>query len=457
MERETENGKNSAAGNILGRAKNLFSIGGGTSADRKPWFKLPLAKRIVYGVLSVLLAMLIWGYVLVTKDPMRRKTFNDVAITFESGGEADILSRNLTVYGDLSETLKQASVTVSAPLTEMSKLKSDSISATVSLNTVYAAGTYDLEVKATSSIGTVVSIEPSTVRIVVDDIVRLSVPIAYDFEGELPEGYWHDAPVLSSLNTTVSGAKSDLMNVSRAICYIDLNNVTESMNRTIQLRVLDKEGLEIPSSVFKDVIPAVTVQMRVLPHAHFPILYEIADEDKLPDIFEITDASLNYSTIDIAAEPDAFRELTAVNSDPVFLGTVTEAGTYTIPLTLTGIPANSVIIDGTNPQNVQLSVTVGEKRREQKFENVPVRFVGEDDSFIYDFGFDTVDVTVSGPTRLVQGFVTSDMTVSVNVAGRAPGEYDLNLEYTLKDFDLFADLSVTFSTPTVHVTITRGR
>lgn len=457
MERETENVKTSAAGgNFLDIVKSVFSVNGSQSKERKPWYKLPLAKRIVYLVLSVLLAMLVWGYVLVTKDPPRRKTFSDIAITFESGGEADILSRNLTIYGDLSETLKQASVTVSAPLTEMSKLSSDSITATVSLNSVYAAGTYELEVKANSTVGTVVSIEPSTVKIVVDDIVRLSVPIAYDYQGELPEGYWHDAPTLSGQSTTVSGAKTDLMNVSRAICYIDLDNVTESMNRTIQLRVLDSNGQEIPSSVFKDVIPAVTVQMRVLPHAHFPVLYEIADQDKLPDIFEITDASLNYASIDIAAEPDDFRELTAVNSEPVFLGTITEAGTYTLPLTLYGIPANSVIIDGTNPQNVQLSVTVSEKHREQKFENVPIRFLGEDDLFKYEHGFETVDVTVSGPTRLVQGFVTADMTVSVNVAGRAPGEYELNLEYTFKDFDMFKDLNVTFAEPTVRVKITRA-
>ena len=66
--------------------------------------------------------MLLWGYVLMTRNPLRTKTFQNVSISFESGSEADLMMRKLTVYGDVAKILEPVSVTVSAPLTDISKM-----------------------------------------------------------------------------------------------------------------------------------------------------------------------------------------------------------------------------------------------------------------------------------------------------------------------------------------------
>ena len=250
MKQEAGVKKRTAAGEIVSRMAGLFgskrqaqsAAQGAGDGEKLPWYKREWFRTVLYIVLSLLIAMLLWGYVLMSQNPARIKTYTGVTPTFEAGGEADLIAKKLIVYGDIEEILKDVTVTVSAPLRNISKVTAKDIAATVSLADVRAAGTYDLEVKAVCSGGTVVSVEPSTVSVVIDDLASRSVPVTYAFSGELPEGYWHGEPTLLDATTTLEGARGVLANVSKAVCYIDLENVTESVNRSIQLTLLDNDG-----------------------------------------------------------------------------------------------------------------------------------------------------------------------------------------------------------------------
>ena len=54
---------------------------------------------------------------------------------------------------------------------------------------------------------------------------------------------------------------------------------------------------------------------------------------------------------------------------------------------------------------------------------------------------------------LLQSFLSSDLTVIVNVEGRGPGAYDLDLEYTLSDVDKYGELEITLAASKVHVVV----
>lgn len=434
------------------RNKSRAAVQAAEKDERTPWYKLSLTKRIIYAVLSLILATLLWGYVLMTKNPARTKTFQNVSLSFESGTEADLILRKLMVYGKVSDVLKPVSVTVSAPLTDISKIREKDITATVSLSDVPAAGTYQLEIKAKSSIGSVVNIEPSTVEIEVDDIVSRLVSISYDFVGELPEGYWHDTPVLSDVTATIEGARSNIEKVDKAICYIDLTGVTESVNSLKLLSIIDSEGNEMERSDFKSVIPSVSVQMRVLPHKHVSIGYDIADIDQLPDIFEVQNVTLNYDSLDIAAPAEVLAGITELTADPVYLSTVLSPESKTIPLTLHGIPDEAKVLSG-DPNNVQLTVVIADKQIEQIFSDVPIRFVGESETYDYKYAFETVSVRLTGPARLIREIISSDFLIAVNVEGRGVGEYDLLIEYSIADTERFADIGIEILTNTVHASI----
>lgn len=455
-----QNAKNASKNsNFFSKVRSVLPQSSTAFGERKPWYKLPLARRIIYFVLSLLIAVFLWGYAVMTQNPDRTKTFSGIKPYFESGAEADLIQRKLTITSDLTKVLDEVSVTVSAPLTEVSKMDKNDIVATISLNGVSQAGTYRLEIKAAISnsrgiSGTVLNVEPSTVEITVDDLVSHTVPITYDYTGELPEGYWHDTPTFISTTTTIEGAKSDLINVSSAVCHIDLTDLTESLHSSIPLSIQDSDGNEIDKSVFRNVIPAVTVNMKVLPHKLIPIIPpEIIETELQSDIFEIAESSLTVEYLDIAAEAKVLEKYDQLTCEPVRLSGVTEPKTYIAVVTLDALPENCIVLGGVDPSLIQFRMVIVEKQVEQTFVGVPITVVGWTEGFKYSYNISTVDVKITGPARLVQGFVSSDLTIELNVKGKGEGEYDIELEYTLSDFELFAELNIEFLTKTVHVVI----
>ena len=65
-------------------------------------------------------AMLIWGYVMMTQNPMRVKVVQNVPVNIE--GEADLTTRKLIICGDRAALLEDISVRVRTELTSYADL-----------------------------------------------------------------------------------------------------------------------------------------------------------------------------------------------------------------------------------------------------------------------------------------------------------------------------------------------
>ena len=184
------------------------------------WLKGFFTKNLALKIVSLLFAMLIWGYVMVEVNPKRVKTITDVPISFS--GESSLHDRGLAVRGDRDDILRNVTVRVKVQLTDYTGLDASDISASVSLRPVNKADTYKLKIDATSSLGTVENVSPSEITIEVDELATMLVPIDVEYSGELPEGYWKSEPTLASQSIKVSGPRDDVSTISKAICTINL-------------------------------------------------------------------------------------------------------------------------------------------------------------------------------------------------------------------------------------------
>ena len=204
------------------------------------WLKGFFTKNLALKIVSLLFAMLIWGYVMVEVNPKRVKTITDVPVSFS--GESSLHDRGLAVRGDRDDILRNVTVRVKVQLTDYTGLDASDISASVSLRPVNKADTYKLKIDATSSLGTVENVSPSEITIEVDELATMLVPIDVEYSGELPEGYWKSEPTLASQSIKVSGPRDDVSTISKAICTINLEDRTTSYNEAILLKYVDKNG-----------------------------------------------------------------------------------------------------------------------------------------------------------------------------------------------------------------------
>ena len=441
----------------------LRKDGGAVAGEmRQPWNGLTVVKKVLLIVLALVLATLLWGYVLLAQNPDRPKEFTGIEVKLESGSEADLLYKNLMVYGGVAKVLREVSVTVKAPLADITKISAKDIAATVSFNDVHNSGPARLEIKATCSNGTVVAIDPAYIEVDIDDIVSRTLSVDQEIVGELPEGYWHGSVTITPKSVTVKGPRRDVERISGAVCDVDLTGLTESLNRSVGLVFTDDEGNVFDQSGLVESIPSVSVSMQVLPYRELDIFYTYADE--LPAGLEITEESLDTPTVRLACESNVLSKLEGISAGTVRIGNITAPGIYDYTLQLTGIPDDAVFIDYSRLSSVKLTIVVAETRTEREFEDVNITVTGKSDQYTYTFSFYNEDgglgdpvirlaanVKAIGVGSILQALSAQDFMLLLDVTGLGAGSFDRQLRLVWND--AFTGLESVEFPATVHVVI----
>lgn len=401
------------------------------------WYKRSFVKKLAYILVATLIAMTLWGYVLMSENPAREKILEGVQLSLESGSEADLAAKHLIVCGNINEILPDVTVTVETTLNDLPKFNrersSEIIHATVSLRDVQSAGVFTLDITATSTIGSVVSITPSTVTITVDDLVTRNIPISYEFDGELPEGYWHGDPQLLSSVNTISGAKGEISNIVKAGCIINLDGRTESINDSFELIMYDRnENIVDPSSVV-GTLPSVTVRMDILPHKDIEILPEIYGEEQMNDIYEVTSYNIVPNFLSVAADAETLLEIEniIVTTPPIDVSAIDSAGVYTFEITVENLPDNVNLL---SDNHFVVTVEIQEKIETFTLENVQIEIINRDFSkFSYNFDTTTCTVSIKGRASIIRRLRSWSVSLTVNMSGYGDGVHTIIPELELSN------------------------
>lgn len=411
------------------------------------WLKGFFTKNLALKIVSLLFAMLIWGYVMVEVNPKRVKTITDVPISFS--GESSLHDRGLAVRGDRDDILRNVTVRVKVQLTDYTGLDASDISASVSLRPVNKADTYKLKIDATSSLGTVENVSPSEITIEVDELATMLVPIDVEYSGELPEGYWKSEPTLASQSIKVSGPRDDVSTISKAICTINLEDRTTSYNEAILLKYVDKNGDEIDTALFLDTLPSVVVKMDVLRIVELPInaAEAVLGADALPANYEVYDVVATPPTVRVVGSENALSGLTGIKIENIDVSGSTSSVQQNIEITA---PEGTTLLDD---PNITVYVGIREKQDSAQFKGVPIETKGLGKKLTAELSATECEVNITGRTSLMKLLRRKDVSVYVDLTGLTAGTYKITPMVSLASKEMQTDLQWTVSLPEVTVTI----
>ena len=411
------------------------------------WLKGFFTKNLALKIVSLLFAMLIWGYVMVEVNPKRVKTITDVPISFS--GESSLHDRGLAVRGDRDDILRNVTVRVKVQLTDYTGLDASDISASVSLRPVNKADTYKLKIDATSSLGTVENVSPSEISIEVDELATMLVPIDVEYSGELPDGYWKSEPTLASQSIKVSGPRDDVSTISKAICTIDLEDRTTSYNEAILLKYVDKNGDEIDTALFLDTLPSVVVKMDVMRIVELPInaADAVFGADALPANYEIYDVVATPPTVRVVGSENALSGLTGIKIENIDVSGSTSSVQQNVVITA---PEGTTLLDD---PNITVYVGIREKQDSAQFKGVPIETKGLGKKLTAELSATECDVSITGRTSLMKLLRRKDVSVYVDLTGLTAGTYKITPMVSLASKEMQTDLQWTVSLPAVTVTI----
>ena len=411
------------------------------------WLKGFFTKNLALKIVSLLFAMLIWGYVMVEVNPKRVKTITDVPISFS--GESSLHDRGLAVRGDRDDILRNVTVRVKVQLTDYTGLDASDISASVSLRPVNKADTYKLKIDATSSLGTVENVSPSEISIEVDELATMLVPIDVEYSGELPDGYWKSEPTLASQSIKVSGPRDDVSTISKAICTIDLEDRTTSYNEAILLKYVDKNGDEIDTALFLDTLPSVVVKMDVMRIVELPInaADAVLGADALPANYEVYDVVATPPTVRVVGSENALSGLTDIKIENIDVSGSTSSVQQNVVITA---PEGTTLLDD---PNITVYVGIREKQDSAQFKGVPIETKGLGKKLTAELSATECEVNITGRTSLMKLLQRKDVSVYVDLTGLTAGTYKITPMVSLASKEMQTDLQWTVSLPEVTVTI----
>ena len=411
------------------------------------WLKGFFTKNLALKIVSLLFAMLIWGYVMVEVNPKRVKTITDVPISFS--GESSLHDRGLAVRGDRDDILRNVTVRVKVQLTDYTGLDASDISASVSLRPVNKADTYKLKIDATSSLGTVENVSPSEITIEVDELATMLVPIDVEYSGELPYGYWKSEPTLASQSIKVSGPRDDVSTISKAICTIDLEDRTTSYNEAILLKYVDKNGDEIDTALFLDTLPSVVVKMDVMRIVELPInaADAVLGADALPANYEVYDVVATPPTVRVVGSENALSGLTDIKIENIDVSGSTSSVQQNVVITA---PEGTTLLDD---PNITVYVGIREKQDSAQFKGVPIETKGLGKKLTAELSATECEVNITGRTSLMKLLRRKDVSVYVDLTGLTAGTYKITPMVSLASKEMQTDLQWTVSLPEATVTI----
>ncbi len=416
----------------------------------KQGLKSFFTKNIAIKVLSLMFAILLWGYVLMTQNPPRVKTVTDVTVSIE--GEADLTTRKLTLRGDRAALLEDVSVRVRTELTSYADISADDITASINLSRITSTGKHTVRIHAKSSSGDVVSVSPSEIEVEIDTLTTRNIPIEIHEVGELPEGYWAGDVQLDSATVLLEGPGTDLAKIVKAVGTIDLTNRTESLNQSIMLALYDKEGNVVESSILFGGMPTVVAKQEILPSKLVPIDVDgaIIGREELPENFEIASygTSLESTLVRIVGDADVIQKIESLSLEPVDVTGCTESIQQELAI---NVPEGVRIIGA---DSVNLQVTIREKTAVLELTELPIEIVGLARKQTATLSQELANVTFSGRVSLLAGITRGDVKVYADVTGLAAGTHDVKLALQIDGEDVPSDLQYEFTTDeTIQVTI----
>ena len=201
----------------------------------------------VYGLMSVLLAFVFWLYVRTDQDPTGEMTLRNIPV--QTSGANVLTQQGLTVSGLSAETV---SLRVQAPASVQDALyqNREDISVTVDVSRC-TEGENQLSyvINLPQSINrdavTFLDQSPDTITVTVDTLYTSTLPVEFQLEGSVAEGYQTGVPAVSPETVVVSGSVDQVSQVARVVAILREEDLNAQFSGDLPLTLLDGSGKEL--------------------------------------------------------------------------------------------------------------------------------------------------------------------------------------------------------------------
>lgn len=368
-------------------------------------------------LIALIFAFVLWSFVIAENNPSKTKIFKDIPVTFTAADE--LKQKGLTSTVPLNELLSTASsVTAQAPATALQFLNENMIQLTVDLSSINDVGTYTLPVKGKTTLtqGSIPVVEPATVTITVEEIITKEVPVDVQITGDQSDTLYYGEPLIEPQNVKVTGSRSNVEQVAKAVCTIDVSKMTEPTTASYSVTYVKADDTSLPGNLFAG-STSVIVELPVYPVKEVGIDTEAVKNTVkgLAPGYQITNIMLEPQTIKIAGKQEDIDKITALTLEPITLENATTDITVEA-----AVPLPEGVV-ATIPAKVQVKLSISQPELEKVYAGKKIAYKNLGDGLSAQIEPASIDISVYGTQNAYDSFTSSMLKPFVDLSGLGSG------------------------------------
>lgn len=356
-------------------------------------------------LLSLIIAVIMWTYVVVEENPNVTETVNNIEVEYL---HTEVLSeRGLALS---SASVKTVNVQVSGARADIRALKQGDVRASVDLAEA-GKGESELSLIVTAPKGIEIRKKSvDKVKVNVEDLVSRTIDVQVGYTGTFEENTEGLTLSVSSDQVQVSGAESLVQTVAYAKASIDASRLTENeAGFSCTLQPVNADGMQIGGLLLSQDTVTVKAILSGTKEVslHVPVIDTSSDgadrSTKAPD------------KVRIKGRKDVLNGISSVTADNVDISNITES--TELSLLFSSLPEGIQIADSNEPLVLQLTVS-NTATRVFSYTTKDIRITGEKDGLAYTLpdGF-SCTVTVKDDAKTLQKLKKEDFQIVADVSG----------------------------------------
>lgn len=398
--------------------------------------KIFSTQDLPWKIISVVLASLLWIFVINTQNPIQPQEISGIKISidgleqleqagYELTNRNEILSQNfrVVVSGQRSETDKlvrnsQLIVAKVDIADYIDDLKLDSEPKNI---------IYHVSISSDINGVTIKERKPQVSMLIIEKRNTKEQKVTYEIDESITKKYTllgDQKPVINPEKITISGTKSDIDRVSEAKVFITAENFSEEdLVNELPIRLLDADGNEVTGLE----ISSETAEVK-LPIGSEKIVPLKADlQGKLQQGYELVNTLISPSSVTIIGKAEVLDKISEIKLQPIDLTNLIKKDSIEVDMLL----PEGVITLGSAKANILLDIeqetTLGYPIQTSELE-LTVEGIGE--GLSYEILTPTINVTLSALSNKLIDYMTSDIKATLDLTGYGIGEYTLPLVIT---------------------------
>lgn len=390
------------------RAPGPFRTIGGRRFDLRA-----LGQDLPLKAIALVVALVLWVTVVQAAAREVDQEFAGIAI------ERPELPEGYVLRGALGEVTVQLRGTPAA----VGAVGREQVHATIEVS-LLAAGPEPqdapVRVRVDSETAKVISATPATVPVRVERITSRALGVQARFANEPPPGFVPGQAAVGPTEVGITGPESLVASVAAVYATVRFGDVGIDVAQTVQATPVDADGVPVEGVTAEPA--AVEVRVPLLPTSTtrtLPVLWVFRGE--VAPGFWISRAASDPVAVTVRGSPEALGPLQRIETAPIDVSGLNGNRQLRVPLLL---PAGVALLE---PRDATVTITIVPLTGTRPFPLVAVQAIGLAADHTATAEPRTVAILLSGQVTLLAGVAADQVTATVDVTGRAPGDHELDV------------------------------